>query len=52
LTGDAAKYKKQLDAMGKHDIGKGCIYIKKLDDIDTSKLRELIHLAYKNNDWC
>src|SRR5213593_1207571 len=28
--------------LGKHTTGKGCLYIKKLDDIDRSVLRDLI----------
>ena len=52
ITGNAEKYKKQLDLVGKHDIGRGCIYIKKLADVDVDKLRDLIKTAYDNNDMC
>lgn len=39
-----------LDRLGKHSVGKACLYIKRLDDIDLPTLRELIkrsaeHLA-------
>lgn len=54
ITMDAAKYKDRLDAMGKHDTGKGCIYINKLADVDMTKLRELMEIAYKDakeTDW-
>lgn len=39
-------YSEQLDALGKHKLGKGCLYINKLQDIDLDVLRELIRL-----DW-
>lgn len=35
-------YSKLLDKLGKFKTGKSCLYIKKLDDIDRSLLRELI----------
>jgi hypothetical protein len=31
-----------MERLGKHKRGKGCLYLKKLDDIDRSVLRELI----------
>lgn len=48
VTVDAAKYTEQLDAMGKYEIGKGCIYVKRLDDVDTAKLKAIIEQAYKD----
>lgn len=38
FPGQAALLKK----LGKHSTGKSCLYIKKLDDVDTDVLRELI----------
>lgn len=35
-----------LEKLGKHTIGKSCLYINKLSDIDESVLREIIELAY------
>ena len=35
-------YSEMLDRLGKHKIGKSCLYINKLDDIDESVLEELI----------
>jgi hypothetical protein len=32
----------QLKKLGKHKTGKGCLYIKKLDDVDIAALTELI----------
>jgi len=31
-----------LSRLGKHSTGKGCLYIKKLSDVDTDVLRELV----------
>ncbi len=31
-----------LGRLGKHSIGKGCLYIKKLSDVDVNVLRELV----------
>jgi transcription termination factor NusB len=35
----------QLERLGKHSTGKGCLYIKRLDDVDREVLRELISEA-------
>ena len=34
-----------LGRLGKHKIGKSCLYLKKLDDVDRGVLRELIDLS-------
>lgn len=36
------RYESLLERLGKHKTGKGCLYIKDLDDIDLSVLRELV----------
>lgn len=36
-----------MSKLGKYKIGKSCLYINKLDDIDRSVLRELIARAYE-----
>ncbi len=36
-----------LAKLGKHKLGKGCLYIKRLADIDDTVLRQLISLCYK-----
>lgn len=46
ITYDAAAYKSDLDATGKYKIGKGCIYINRLADVDLVKLTALIQKAY------
>jgi hypothetical protein len=35
-------YEEVLSRLGKHSTGKGCLYIKKLDDIDLDTLEELV----------
>lgn len=38
-----------LERLGKHTTGKGCLYIKRLDDIDRAVLEELIARAWQTN---
>lgn len=38
-----------LSKLGKHKIGKGCLYIKKLTDVDMTVLNELMNTSYLNN---
>lgn len=35
-----------LDRLGKHKTSKGCLYLNKLADVDTSVLRQLIQESY------
>jgi hypothetical protein len=35
-------HSEQLERLGKHSTGKGCLYVKRLDDVDREVLRELI----------
>jgi hypothetical protein len=43
LVGDfASRYQPVLARLGPHKTGKGCLYLKRLDDADLSALRELI----------
>lgn len=37
-----ANYESILSRLGKHSLGKSCLYVNKLDDIDTDVLAELI----------
>jgi hypothetical protein len=39
------EYDRLLEKLGKHKTGKSCLYIKKLEDVDTATLRELIQLS-------
>jgi hypothetical protein len=36
------QYKVQLKKLGKYKIGKGCLYIKKLEDVDRRELKSLL----------
>lgn len=47
ITDDASQFKKELEAIGRHKVGKGCIYLKRLADIDLEALKVLIEQAYK-----
>lgn len=38
-----------LARLGTHTTGKGCLYVKKLADVDTAVLRELIALSWSEN---
>lgn len=49
LTFNAEEYLPQVNELGgKNSIGKGCIYLAKYDQVDKSKLRDLIKQAYKD----
>lgn len=37
-----------LDKLGKHKIGKSCLYIKKFEDVHVPTLKKLIRKAYKS----
>ena len=42
------RYADLMGNLGKHKTGKSCLYIKKLDDIDRSTLRELVDLSVQH----
>lgn len=42
MTFDAANYSEELEVIGKHKIGKGCIYLKKLSDANLDLLTKFI----------
>src|SRR5258705_12726509 len=37
-----------LKKLGKHKASKGCVYIKKLDDVDTEVLKKMVLASFKN----
>jgi hypothetical protein len=43
--GGVEKHQILLERLGKHTTGKGCLYIKKLSDVDEGVLKELIGLS-------
>ena len=42
LTSGVEPVEEELARLGKHQVGKGCLYIKRLSDVDLDVLRELI----------
>ncbi|MCB9993945.1 MAG: DUF1801 domain-containing protein [Hyphomicrobiaceae bacterium] len=42
IMGEIADRQDFLDRLGKHSSGKGCLYVKRLDDIDRTVLRQLM----------
>ena len=46
--GDAIQHTAIMSKLGKHTTGKGCLYIKKLDDVDRDVLRALLKKAVKD----
>jgi hypothetical protein len=47
ILGGFDEHGELLDKLGKYTLGKGCLYIKKLDDVDTNVLRELVARSVK-----
>ena len=43
-----ASYDARLKALGKHRVGKSCLYLNKLEDAHLPTLKKLITKAYKN----
>jgi Domain of unknown function (DU1801) len=43
IGGFENRYQRVLARLGPHKTGKGCLYIKRLDDVDRDALRELIN---------
>lgn len=39
-----------LASLGPHTLGKGCVYVKRLDDVDIAVLRELVVHSYAEAD--
>jgi hypothetical protein len=39
-----------LGKLGKHKTGKGCLYIKSLDDVDLGVLEKLVHASIKHTE--
>lgn len=38
-----------LERLGPHTTGKGCVYVKRLDAVDSDVLRELVEVAWQTN---
>jgi len=39
-----------LERLGPHTTGKGCVYVKSLDDVDRAVLTDLVHRAWEANN--
>lgn len=39
-----------LERLGPHTTGKGCVYVKRLDDVDRGVLTDLVRRAWESND--
>jgi len=48
FMGSLADHAASLQKLGKHTTGKGCLYIKNLEDIDKKVLKEILVNAVKN----
>lgn len=48
VTMDAQAYPNIMNRLGKYKTGKGCIYVKRLSDIDLLVLEELTRVAYED----
>ena len=46
LAGGLEPLKGELGKLGKHETGKGCLYIKALQDVDTAILKKIFAKAY------
>jgi hypothetical protein len=44
-SGPGLETKRLTSKLGKHRTGKGCLYLKKLDDVDRDVLRELVEVS-------
>ena len=42
MSGVEARYPKLLEQLGPHKLGKGCLYLKRLDAVDHEALRGLV----------
>ncbi len=49
ISGGFDRHTELLQALGKHSTGKGCLYIKRLADIDLATLKELVRQSVANS---
>jgi hypothetical protein len=48
---DVEKYREELDKLGKHRTGKGCVYINKLSDVDLDVIKDIIAKSMEMPDY-
>lgn len=49
FNGGLEPHRELLEKLGKHTVGKGCLYIKNLADVDTKTLQKMIANTIRNN---
>ena len=47
LSGDVADYADLLAALGPHQVGKACLYLERVDEVDPAVLREIVQRSYR-----
>jgi hypothetical protein len=47
LTGGLEEYEDLLAQLGQHKTGKGCLYLKRVDQADPRALREIVDRSYR-----
>lgn len=47
LVLDMKAHASTLEKLGKHKTGVGCLYIKKLEDVDSAVLKELVSISWR-----
>ena len=47
LSGGMEPYTALLERLGPHSTGKGCLYLRRVDQADAGALREIIALSYR-----
>jgi len=47
LTGDMELYADLLARLGQHTTGKGCLYLKRVDQADPQALRDIVDRSYR-----
>lgn len=55
LMSGFARYPELMKKLGKHKTGKGCLYIKRLEDVDLATLKSLIKQSVADIEqgvWC
>jgi hypothetical protein len=48
LAGGLEPLRGELLKLGKHDTGKGCLYIRSMNDVDITVLRKILTKSYKS----
>ena len=47
LSGTLEEYASALERLGPHKLGKGCLYLKRVDQADAGALREIVAQSYR-----